>query len=379
MDIQKSKDLSEILPLGKTNNVTTRHNILLILVISISFLLPTTYINGQKLSGQWIGEFGDATDARAVKTTYVLELEVNGQQVSGYSYTYFTISGKRFYVICKLKGQFDQGSKSLLVNEIEKLKANTPPDFENCLQSHQLTYFKQKDKEVLLGKWTPYVKGNNCGNGITELERKIIPGLKSTSENQTKAQPPKNKIELPVISNAQQAESEGKNKSELTEDKKSATAKQPQTALQNRSENNTLSKPNLSVNEENKNVISEKSKEKLTKRNYQIIKTIDVTHDKFKVEIYDNGQVDGDTVSIFLNEKLLVPARMLTAKPITLEIKIKENEDTYDLIMYAESMGTIPPNTALMIVTTANNRYEINITSTEQTSGVIRFKVKREP
>jgi hypothetical protein len=62
-----------------------------------------------------------------------------------------------------------------------------------------------------------------------------------------------------------------------------------------------------------------------------------------------------------------------------LEIKINENEDTYDLIMYAESMGTIPPNTALMIVTTANNRYEINITSTEQTSGVIRFKVKREP
>lgn len=349
------------------------------LLLGIGLLSLSLTSKSQKLSGQWIGEFGDATDAKGIKTNYVLEIEVNGQQISGHSYTYFSISGKRYYVICKLKGQYDAGSKSLLVNEVEKLKANTPPDFENCLQSHQLTYFKQKDKEVLLGKWKPYVKGNNCGNGITELERKIIPGLKTTSENQTKTLPSKNKTEAPLIANVQHSETENKNKSELTEEKRTATAKPPQTALQNRSENGNTPKPNLSVSEENKKVVSEKSKEKLTKRNYQIIKTIEVSDDKFKVEIYDNGQVDGDTVSIFLNEKLLVPARMLTAKPITLEIKINENEDTYDLIMYAESMGTIPPNTALMIVTTANNRYEINITSTEQTSGVIRFKVKREP
>ncbi|MEY3433512.1 MAG: hypothetical protein RL131_1448, partial [Bacteroidota bacterium] len=47
------------------------------------------------------------------------------------------------------------------------------------------------------------------------------------------------------------------------------------------------------------------------------------------------------------------------------------------LIMYAESLGTIPPNTALMVVSTNKQRYEINISSSEQTSGVIRFKVKR--
>ena len=95
------------------------------------------------------------------------------------------------------------------------------------------------------------------------------------------------------------------------------------------------------------------------------------------MEIYDNGQVDGDTVTIFLNEILLVPAKKLTTSPITLDIKIAEDEDVYDLIMYAENLGTIPPNTALMVITTSTKRYEINITSTEQTSGAIRFKVKR--
>jgi hypothetical protein len=45
--------------------------------------------------------------------------------------------------------------------------------------------------------------------------------------------------------------------------------------------------------------------------------------------------------------------------------------------MYAESLGSIPPNTALMVVTTPTQRYEINISSNEQTSGAIRFKIKK--
>jgi hypothetical protein len=56
---------------------------------------------------------------------------------------------------------------------------------------------------------------------------------------------------------------------------------------------------------------------------------------------------------------------------------VNEKEDAYDIVMFAESMGTIPPNTAFMVVTTSTKRYEINITSTEQTSGSIRLRIKR--
>jgi len=102
-----------------------------------------------------------------------------------------------------------------------------------------------------------------------------------------------------------------------------------------------------------------------------------VTGKSFHIDIYDNGQVDGDTITLFLNEKLLIPSKKLTTSPISIEVKIEDNIDIYDITMYAESLGTIPPNTALMIVTTSTDRYEINITSTEQTSGAVRFKVKR--
>ena len=41
--------------------------------------------------------------------------------------------------------------------------------------------------------------------------------------------------------------------------------------------------------------------------------------------------------------------------------------------MYAENLGSIPPNTALMVVTDGDNRYEVRISSDLQKSGVIRF------
>ena len=377
------------------------------------FLMSPLFSLAQNLSGQWIGGFASQDEASGRKTNYVLEIEVTGTKISGHSYTYFAISGKQYFVICKLSGTYDKGSKSLIVNEIENVKTNTPPDFENCLQSHQLTYLKQKDREILVGKWKPFIKESNCGSGETELERK--------------------KLERTITSNKPEKNIQGVTKQPLQPTKPASLL--PKKNLPNSTVNQApkkplaqtkpnLSKPNqptikpsitppieskpvpeapkpnlsrpdqkmpVTINPEKKSIpknlqetpdlkprqIPDKSKDKYNKRNYEVIKTIEVTGALIKVDIYDNGQIDGDTVSIFLNEKLLVPPKMLTANPISLSINLSEEEDTYDLIMFAESLGTIPPNTAFMIITTSTSRYEVNISSTEQTSGAIRFKVKR--
>ena len=118
-------------------------------------------------------------------------------------------------------------------------------------------------------------------------------------------------------------------------------------------------------------------KEKISNRTYQILKTIEIEDEKITIDIYDNGQIDGDTVSIYLNDKLIVSKKRLTAKPINIQLNLDDDNDIYDIIMYAENLGSIPPNTALMIVQTKNKRYEINVTSREQTSGAVRFKLKR--
>jgi hypothetical protein len=42
--------------------------------------------------------------------------------------------------------------------------------------------------------------------------------------------------------------------------------------------------------------------------------------------------------------------------------------------MVAENLGTLPPNTALMIVQAGKERYTLNLSSTEQKNAMVRFK-----
>jgi len=392
-----------------------------VIVVVVLLFAAITPMVAQNISGQWIGKFTSEEDPGGGGTDYVLEIESNGSQLSGYSYTYFSIAGKRYFVICRLKGNYEKGSKSLIISEVETVKTNTPPDFENCHQSHQLTYLKQKDRELLVGKWKPSEKGSTCGKGFTELERKALVKEKTTkSEEETKKASvqkltpakkevvetkPKTPTTTPIQKTtpnvtkstpkptlpAQKAtvkntplKSDPKNPT--TEPKKTIT-EEPQVAIppkvaqqtvkDNFNEKKNNDKSALPAESGKAKNMSDNTKEKLAKRTYQVIKVIEVIQPNIKVDIYDNGQVDGDVVSIYLNDKQLVSSKMLTAQPITLQIKVDDQEEIYDLIMYAESLGSIPPNTALMIVTTPTQRYEINISSNEQTSGAIRFKFKK--
>jgi len=98
-----------------------------------------------------------------------------------------------------------------------------------------------------------------------------------------------------------------------------------------------------------------------------------------KVSLYDNGEIDGDSVSLFYNGKLLLSHQRLSDKPITLTINVDKDKTVNELVMYAENLGSIPPNTALMVVYDGPNRYEIRITSDLQKSGAIRFVHKSDP
>jgi hypothetical protein len=71
--------------------------------------------------------------------------------------------------------------------------------------------------------------------------------------------------------------------------------------------------------------------------------------------------------------------KRLSEKPISLLLTIEDNDDVNELVMFAENLGVIAPNTALMIVTDGPNRYEVRISSDLEKSGVIRFVRKKKP
>ena len=89
--------------------------------------------------------------------------------------------------------------------------------------------------------------------------------------------------------------------------------------------------------------------------------------------MYDNGEIDGDSISLLFNGNLILSHKRLSDKALRLKLEIDKDKDINELIMYAENLGTIAPNTALMVVNDGDNRYEVRISSDLQKSGVIRF------
>jgi len=121
-----------------------------------------------------------------------------------------------------------------------------------------------------------------------------------------------------------------------------------------------------------------KRPEVLVKRDNDLVKTIITSAKEFKIELYDNGDIDGDRISVYHNNELIVSNKMLTDKPISFTIKADENSAVHEFVMVAENLGSIPPNTSLMVITAGAKRYELFVTSTEQKNAVVKIEYKAE-
>ena len=111
---------------------------------------------------------------------------------------------------------------------------------------------------------------------------------------------------------------------------------------------------------------------KYENRQKELIKTIEVKGDSVKLEFYDNGAVDGDSISVFYNNKLIVQHLMLTERPAAFTVPLIDKIN--EIIMYAENLGTEPPNTALLVVTDKTKHFEIDVSSDLKKSGTIYLK-----
>lgn len=339
-------------------------------------LLVASIVSAQNFRGQWKGEFTDKSTSfpnfGGDKCDYVLELETKGQTVNGYSYTYFMDGGKRYYTICRLQGFINRKAKYIEVKEVERTKTNVPNTIRNCFQIHKLTYFKQGTGEILEGNWVPVPnQEGDCGYGYTSLTRRVlqsaIPAVKNSLAKATvpvkKSLPPvsalkdKNKVTPPARATLATRQPVLRPKKPIIKDlatKDPAVIPVP----------DVLPVPQAKINVPPID---------FKKRNINLLKTIVVASDMIRVDLYDNGEIDGDSVSLFYNGKLLAAHKRLSDKAITYNLPVDKDMEVNELVMYADNLGTIPPNTALMVVTDGVRRYEVRITSDLQKSGVIHF------
>lgn len=117
----------------------------------------------------------------------------------------------------------------------------------------------------------------------------------------------------------------------------------------------------------------------LTTRTNALVKRIETSPGEIKVDLYDNGEIDGDTVSIYHNNTLIRSRARLSDKPVSFTITINDKEPYHELIMVAENLGSIPPNTSVMIITAAGVRHEVFISSTEQKNAKVVIELRKTP
>lgn len=100
---------------------------------------------------------------------------------------------------------------------------------------------------------------------------------------------------------------------------------------------------------------------------------IEVENDQLNIELIDNGEIDKDSVSIFFNGNVLANKLELTRRGIIHSISLDKNKASNEISMFAENLGIIPPNTAVLVVHDGAKRIEVSLTSTLQTNGTIRI------
>jgi len=115
------------------------------------------------------------------------------------------------------------------------------------------------------------------------------------------------------------------------------------------------------------------NEERFTSRTKILQNVIPVKGDSVELRFYDNAEIDGDSIAVFLNGRLLKEHILLAEEAYTMKIAVNDLQADNELVMVAENLGSIPPNTSLMVAIVDDKRYEAHLQSTEGSSALVRL------
>lgn len=122
--------------------------------------------------------------------------------------------------------------------------------------------------------------------------------------------------------------------------------------------------------------ISKLPVDEFTQRKKLVVHTFDVTTDSLSLQFYDDSDIDDDTITVYYNNNIIISKQRLTDKPLIINIHIPPGTDN-EMVMFANNVGSIPPNTALLIFYDNGVRKEIKIDSDTRKSGAVIFRRKK--
>ncbi len=383
------------------------------LVFTLLFVGLAGY--SQDVTGIWRGNFFGKQNklmqmlGEEDRYKFELQIEQNAKAFEGVTYSYKTTI---FYGKATCRGTVNPKNGKVFLEELKLVEVKMQQGSSACVMTCNLQYSKMGEEEFLEGTYTSYneADSSNCGGGTIFL-RKVVtsdfykepflverenrakkpaPKPKTGNLSKSTAPPAQKTTAAPPVRSGATAKSTTPTKPATTPSKRPpTTTKKPETVAKSttppKEKDNTTPPPADKVHIIPRDADAEPAPppakvnipKVLSTRENELVKTIFVNAGKISINIYDNGTVDNDTISVYLDKKLVLSKRRLTEQPLKLSFTLNEEVSEHELIMVAENLGEIPPNTSLMVVTAGDQKYEVRITSTEQKNAAVVFKLKK--
>lgn len=375
---------------------------------------------GQDLTGKWKGYFTPSRDLDGKIVTYEIVIKENPDHTLTAS-TYSKISNN-FTANALATGMHSENTQLVSITETSLNKKKLVGNFEACLMTNFLSYRMVRGYEILEGSYTATneLSGKDCGGGKVYLEKegpivkefsakssdsktatanKIIAKEKLAKNTSLQKENKTTPAKKTAIAKKELIQTNQTNTSKLTNTTTKSNAKKVssiqtpsiqtpsiQTAAAPTSAVNALQENTkaAAVNETSAspNTSATKSSGKilpwvLVGRENKLVKQVIVNSPSISIDLYDNGTIDNDTIMIFDNKVLLLENKRLSYKATHFDVNFNKDNNRHEIIIVAHNLGTVPPNTALMVVKDGTSRQEIYITSTLSVNAIVIFELKK--
>ncbi|MBD0332261.1 MAG: hypothetical protein ICV66_06360 [Chitinophagaceae bacterium] len=375
-----------------------------LLISFVTLFVCASHSLSQDLTGIWKGYFITETGDH-----YRLEFQIQQNKLmaaggashsdSGVSYSYLDT---RFYGKATMTGNYLKSNNVFQIQELKTVEVRNLGGGGTCLMNYRFTYSKSGNEEFLEGTYLgktenrldPRKNGvwGDCGGGKVFLRRVTTsdfyvepflrnPATQTPTKTITKTQankpPASNTTKTTTAKSSQTTTNKKSQPVAKTTNKISIKTPQKKETVTNTIKRDTARATTQSISKEQPKKITLKPVTIPTQtrsRENNLVQTLTVHNDEITVRLYDNGEIDDDTISVYLDDKVVLSKKRLSASPLTINIKMDVDNAEHVLVMVAENLGRIPPNTSLMIVYDGDKRYEVRITSTEQKNAMVRFR-----
>ena len=340
--------------------------------ISLLLILFICNFSGysQTLTGLWMGNL--VNDSNGKEQKYELALSEYRGKVTGYSYTTFFENDHYYYSVKRIKAEREDDQ--WIITDDKMIANNFPEKASKGVKQTTTFTLNQKDSSwEMNGTW----KTNQ-----TKIYYSLTGQLHMASETDLSKSdlfPHLGELKLeddvPFYTPEKRLLSMGK----FRVDKTTVTNNtQPGTTLKQTTlaPVSIAAAPGIEIREESS--ISDQENKQLTiaGRKVNTLETIYFSGDSLTLALYDNGEVDGDTVSVYLNGVPVLSHEGLKASAIKKTIFPQMSGEDIQLVLVAENLGKYPPNTGLLVIRDGDAMYQVRFSADLENSPAIIFKKK---